>query len=231
MPFKVRATCVKMSGDMEKFPCQFGHKIGDEVIFDGETVTGKMCPDLLLLVYPHAFRMHYDGPRYRDHRNNALWVYQGAKQVDPAMKQYDGLGYKPVAPYKLPPNHVAASLLMYTVPGVGPLAKKKVDLPVTIKCSDIATQVVFKLEAFALCDSGRALPYFRRQMSIVDKIKAKPGIAVQKILDEFTTWEREQIYPPLGGAMLEMMLEELALTGYVQVRDGKAYPAKDAPPR
>ena len=33
---QVKATLVDWLGDEERYPCHFGHKIGDEFIFDGE---------------------------------------------------------------------------------------------------------------------------------------------------------------------------------------------------
>lgn len=233
MPWKVKATCVKILGNTERYPCQFGHQVGDEVIFDGDTMIGRMCPDLLLLAYPHVHRMHYMGPRYRDTRHYAVWLYQGGKRIDPSMKKYDGIGFKPVLePYNEPQYHMAYASPQWGFPGTGPKAQKRVDLPVMVRCPDAAVFVTFKFEAFALVDIGRGLPYYRRQMSIMDKVKAKPGIPVNKILDEFTKWEREEIYPPLmGNAMVETLLEELELAGYAEVRGRKAYVLKDLPPR
>ena len=36
MPFKVKATLIGFLGNTERYPCHFNHKVGDEVIFDGE---------------------------------------------------------------------------------------------------------------------------------------------------------------------------------------------------
>ena len=39
--------------------CEFGHKVGDEVIFDGETVQGKVCISALYSFLPKVFAMRY----------------------------------------------------------------------------------------------------------------------------------------------------------------------------
>ena len=50
-----------------------------------------------------------------------------------------------------------------------------------------------ELEAIDLVDYGDGLPYTRRSLSILNKISNKPGIAVNKIIDEFYDAERDDI--------------------------------------
>jgi uncharacterized repeat protein (TIGR04076 family) len=40
--------------------CAAGHKIGDEVIFDGQTVQGKICIHALYSVLPKVLAMRYE---------------------------------------------------------------------------------------------------------------------------------------------------------------------------
>lgn len=63
-----------------------------------------------------------------------------------------------------------------------------------------------------------------REMSILEKIKKKPGISIETILARFSEWERDEMFPPLTPILLDLMLDELVQTGYVDVRDGKAHP-------
>ena len=58
MPFKVKMTCVEVNGR-----CVQGHKVGDEIVFDGPKVIGKLCPDVLNAVYPKIYAMRY-GARF-----------------------------------------------------------------------------------------------------------------------------------------------------------------------
>lgn len=75
-----------------------------------------------------------------------------------------------------------------------------------------------------MASGGYTLPYYRREMSILEKIKEKPGITVDEILDKFTDFERDEIYPPLYPVNVQLMLDELAEVNYIELRDGKAYP-------
>lgn len=53
-PFKVVVTVVSVQGT-----CSFGHKAGDQVVFDGETVNGRVCLSALYSVLPKVFAMRY----------------------------------------------------------------------------------------------------------------------------------------------------------------------------
>jgi len=77
---------------------------------------------------------------------------------------------------------------------------------------------------YDLSDRGMDLPYYNREMSILEKVKADPGLKPDGILNKFTQWEREEIYPALGPALLGIYLEELETVGYVDIKDGKIYP-------
>ena len=62
--FQVKATVVRFSGDTEKFPCHFGYKIGDEIIYDGENFIGRICMQVLPLLEKHIPPLYAAGPRY-----------------------------------------------------------------------------------------------------------------------------------------------------------------------
>ncbi len=82
--------------------------------------------------------------------------------------------------------------------------------------------MAMKIEAFDLSDKGDATPYFRRQMSILNKVLPKQGIEVDKILGEFSKDEIEIPYPALSQIMIEALSEELELMDYLEIQDGKA---------
>ena len=44
----------------QKGTCAFGHKVGDEVVFDGETIQGRVCLSALYSVLPKVFAMRYE---------------------------------------------------------------------------------------------------------------------------------------------------------------------------
>ena len=56
----------------------------------------------------------------------------------------------------------------------------------------------------------------------MSRVLPRPGIAVDKILNEFTKEEIENIYPSLSPILVEALVEELELIGYLEIKDGKA---------
>jgi uncharacterized repeat protein (TIGR04076 family) len=218
--YKVKVTVIDFIGDKGKYPCHHGYKLGDELIFDGEGFIGTMCPSLLPLVMPKILELHAAGPRYRDTMYYYPFLYSPVSALEPKNKKYDGIGFKNVLEtYSEPKYHMAnlASSGFKWPPPTERIAKKDV----TIICPDYRTSVKVKLEAFDLSDKGRNIPYFRRQMVILDRILKKPGIKMDKILGEFTKKEIEGIYPALSPIMVQALTEELELMSYVTIREGK----------
>jgi uncharacterized repeat protein (TIGR04076 family) len=52
--YKIVAKVISQEGT-----CAFGHKVGDTVVFDGETVEGRICISALYSFIPKVFAMHY----------------------------------------------------------------------------------------------------------------------------------------------------------------------------
>lgn len=52
--FRIVASVIRQKGH-----CAAGHQIGDEVIFDGQTVQGKVCIHALCSFLPKVFAMRY----------------------------------------------------------------------------------------------------------------------------------------------------------------------------
>jgi uncharacterized repeat protein (TIGR04076 family) len=219
--YKVKVTVIDFIGDKEKYPCHHGYKLGDELIFDGESFSGTICPSLLPLVIPKILELHAAGPRYRDTMYYYPFLYSPVSALEPKNKKYDGIGFRNVLEtYSEPKYHMAnlASAGFKWPPPEERIIKKDV----TIICPDYRTSVKVKLEACDLSDRGRNIPYFRRQMVILHKILKKPGIKTDAILKEFTKKEIEGIYPALSPIMVQALAEELQLMSYLQIRDGKA---------
>lgn len=223
MPFKVKATLVKFLGDTKKYPCHFLHKIGDEIIWDGEKLIGRVCPDVLPLLIPIMHAVRYAGPRYLNPMYYAPFWYASLSIFDPTMKKYDGVGWKVVKEKIIEPPYHMTSLQPSGAFQWPPASERIVLKDLTVICPDTRTAAVFKVEAFDLSDAGYDIPYFRRQMMILHKIMQKPGIEVDKILDEFTEEEKCEIYPPLSPVLIEALLEELNLLKYIEIRDRKVY--------
>jgi uncharacterized repeat protein (TIGR04076 family) len=224
--FKVKATVIGFDNDEKKYPCHFRYKIGDEIVYDGETITGRVCPSMAP-VFGRAFNdllasggRHQEGEMpgsYFPFWHSPLSVY------DPAWKKYDGVGFRPTTErpeenYKF----IADETLFDTPPGgkyiIGKGTAKR---EFSLVCGDKHTLVRFKVEAFDLADKGDSLPYYRREMSILNKIAAQPGIAMKSILNEFSKDEINNIYPILGQKIIAALVGELELMGYVNVTDEK----------
>ena len=52
--FKIVARVIRQEGH-----CAAGHQVGDEVVFDGETVDGKVCISALYSFLPKVYAMRY----------------------------------------------------------------------------------------------------------------------------------------------------------------------------
>ena len=54
VPYKIMVKVKSVKGH-----CDLGHKPGDEIIFDGKTVKGRICLDALCSFLPKVFAMRY----------------------------------------------------------------------------------------------------------------------------------------------------------------------------
>jgi hypothetical protein len=172
--------------------------------------------------------VHASGPRYKDYLFYYPFLYAPVSLDDPSLKKYDGLGFRNVfQTYTEPKYHMAnlASSGTFLWP---PPEKRFTQRDVRVICPDYRTSVVVKIEAFDLSDKGRNIPYFRREMTILDKILRKPGIEANKILNEFSKEQIEGIYPALSQVMVLSLLEEMELMGYLEIKDGKVFTNKKA---
>ncbi|RJR41076.1 MAG: hypothetical protein C4576_18695, partial [Desulfobacteraceae bacterium] len=103
--FQVKATLVAFLGDEEKYPCHMQHRIGDEIVFDGERYIGRLCPDVWPLLTPKAAALHQAGPRYRESFYYYPFWYAPPSLRDPSMKKYDGLGFRNVFETHVEPRY------------------------------------------------------------------------------------------------------------------------------
>jgi uncharacterized repeat protein (TIGR04076 family) len=217
--FKVKAIVVEFVGDVEKYPCHHQYKIGDEFIFDGAEFQGSICPSLAITVVPRMMEIHSAGPRYKDYVHYYPFLYAPDSVDDPQSKKLDGLGFKNnFAPITNPPYNVAN--LTASSKFKWPPERRITQRDVRLICPDFRTSVVVKIEAFDLSDTGRNIPFFRREMALLYKIILNPGIPADKLLSLFASEQIENIYPALSQPMIESLLEELELMGYLKIHDG-----------
>ena len=220
--FKVKATVVGFLGDEEKYPCHFRHKIGDEFIWDGEKFIGRVCSSVFPLLAPKIAQLHAAGPRYTEPWQYYPFWYTAVSLKDTSSKIIDGLGFKNVLKTPVLPKYDMANLMPGNAWKWPPQEERNIARDPMVVCTDTRTSVVLKLEAFDLSDKGYDTPFFRRQMMILSRVLPKEGIAVDKILNEFSNEEKEGIYPALNQVFLQILVEELELIGYLEIKNGKA---------
>lgn len=220
--FKVKATVVGFLGDEERYPCHFQHKVGDEFIFDGEKFIGRICPHMVPALIPRMLELYGAGPRIISAGYYFPFWYSPLSVKDPSLKKYDGVGFRNVLKTIVEPPHHMARLEPSEAFNWPPHPERTIARDASVICGDKRTAMRMKIEAFDLSDKGECIPYFRRQMSILSKVLPKPGIAVDKILNEFTKEEIENIYPALSPIMVQILAEELALMGYLEIQNGRA---------
>jgi hypothetical protein len=214
MPYKIRFKHVGFMGDPKAFPCHFAYKVGEEIIYNGERLEGRICPGVLPKLADTLSIVMYSGSR---HYERILFRYSGLSARDLSMKEHDGIGFRPL---KEPPEGANRKLLQH-IPQELP---KDLDKRIRFSCGDIRTLSTFEVELIGLADGGSCIPYYRREMSILEKIKEEPGMTVDEILKKFSKRDREGIYPPLHSINVGLILDELAEVDYIELRDEKAYP-------
>jgi hypothetical protein len=222
--FQVKATAIGFGGDEQKYPCHFQHKIGDTFIYDGEKYIGRICPGFSAVVVPRMMDFYAAGPRPvpTPQYYYAFW-YAPVSRRDPSRKKLDGIGFRNILHTEVEPRGSIASLQPAHAFDWPPLKERTVFLDRSIvTCGDTRTSLMMKIEAFDLADKGDSVTYFRRQMSILNKVLAKPEINVDKILNEFSKEQIEEIYPALSPILVKILAEELMLMDYLKIENGLA---------
>lgn len=215
MPFKVRCKLVAWTGDHDNFPCHFNYSIGDEFFYDGEKFEGRICNGLLKNMAQVIWNtVFYGGGDY----DRMVYLYSGLSARAPEMKQYDGIGFRPLkkAPEGADPKYLGS---FSADPPISLIKRQR-----SFICDDTRTGARFICEPVDIASGGDMLTYYNRAMSILEKVREQPGMTVGELLDTYSTFEREEIYPPLYELNVSLMLDEMAVVNYIEMRDGKAYP-------
>ena len=212
--FKVKGTFVGFMNDSEKYPCHFDYKPGETFTYDGEKIEGRICPGVLLTMVPTVWQTFFMGNRAYE---RILFKYSGLSVKDPTKKEVDGIGFRPLK--ETVTDNDNRSTIVST-----PERPTRLKQETGFACADCRTSAYFSVETVDLASGGYTLPYYRREMSILEKVKEQPGMDASDILDSFTEAEKEDIYPPLHKVNVQLMLEELEETNYVTIKDGRAFP-------
>ena len=217
--YKVRCKLFKFEGDPQNFPCHFNYEIGDEIYYDGVNFTGKVCPHLIIPMMPIVHGIHCLGNNYA---KNMAFRYRGHDARDQSLAKYDGVGWRPI---KSEPAPAAASSSPF--PSDSKLKKAR---GAHFMCSDTRTLAHFSCEPVDLSDSEFCQPFYRRAISLLEKIEAEPGIDLDTILNRFTAFQKENISPPLTPVLSQVLLEALEDMDYITIQDNTARATGRQPP-
>ena len=220
--FKVKATMIRFAGDEVKYPCHFGYKVGDEIIYDGESFIGRICLQIIPLLDKYVPPLYAAGPRYKNPPSFFPFFYAPLSRREPDQKKYDGLGFRIVKENIVEPKYHMGNFKSPNAFKWPPHDKRDIGQDLVGRCDDLRTAATFKFEAFDLADKGDAIPYFRKEMVILSTVLPRPGIEVSRIMSELPKEHLEDIYPGINPVMLEVLIEELELMDYLEIRDGKA---------
>jgi uncharacterized repeat protein (TIGR04076 family) len=208
MAFKVGAKFVGFFADEEKYPCHFDYKIGEEITYDGARFEGRICPGLLNVLIPKIKIIADSGTR---HFQWTLFRKHGGPSVrDPSMKEHDGIGFRML---DKPPDELEKKFFTPVEKGV------------VVCCEDVRTLAAFSVEPIDLAGGGFYLGDYKRQIEILEIIKAAPGLTVDDILSKYSDYEKN-LYVRLTPDFVKLALEEMAMVNYIELKNGKAYPAK-----
>jgi len=197
------------------------YEIGDEITFDGKNVEGSICPDMLPRLGELMGAMHAAGPRYVDPGYYLSFWYAPPSVSDPDLAKYDGNGFAPVLKtIEEPPFHVRhlQDPKSFNWP---PHPERTVAKEVTMFCPDVRTSGLFVFSCYDLADCGQDAPYFRRQITIMDRVAKNGGsIKISEIPNLYDDFERMEIYPPMVKEMVLPLIEELYLLDFATEEDG-----------
>lgn len=210
--YKVKCKLTEFVCDESKHPCHFNYKVGDEIYYDGDAFTGRICPGLIASMMPIVHGVFTLGHKYTE---NIAYRYRGSDVRDQDMQKYDGIGFRPIE---------GKGLLS------GNLSPEGRSRGHHFLCADTRTLAHFSCEPVDLSDSEYAQPFYRRAISILEKIESEPGIAASEILGRFTGFQRDSISPRLTPVLTGVLLEALEDMCYISIKDGKAYATGKEPP-
>jgi len=205
MAYKVRAKFGGFLADEANNPCHFDYQPGEEIIFDGSKIEGRFCPGAWSTVMPVVRTMMDSGLK---HFKSMLFRKHGGPSLrDPSMKEHDGIGFRMS---NKPPDEIEKK---YYIP---------MDEGIVVCCEDIRTLARFIISPIGLADGGFYLGDYKRQIEILNRIKSKPGMTVQDILDSYSDYEKG-LYVPINRGFVTVALEEMETVNYIEIREGRAY--------
>ena len=223
MAFAVKATLVAFWGDVERYPCHAMLKIGDTVTFDGAEIKGRFCADTMTRIVDAMYKVFLAGPRYIDPSYYDNFWYAPLSTADPSKTAYDGNGWTPALDASEYPERKPGRLQSSDAHSWPPADRYPFMTETTVKCPDARTSAVFLIEAYDLASGGgRSNPFFRRQITIMDRIAKSEGRSwpIDKVQELYTDFELYEVYPPLVKELYVPGIRELEILGFAEIKDG-----------
>ena len=222
MALAVKATLVAFWGDVENFPCHAMLKIGDTVTFDGSEIKGKFCADTMTRIVDAMYKVFLAGPRYIDPIYYDNFWYAPLSTADSSKVAYDGNGWTPVLEEQEDTGK-SGYLQSSQAHKWPPVDRYPFMTETTVKCPDARTIAVFLIEPYDLADGGgRALPFVRRQITMMDRIAKSEGRTwpLARVAELYSDFEIFEVYPPLVKQIIEPGIKELEILGFAEIKDG-----------
>lgn len=222
MPFQVRAKLVAWLGDPVKYPCHHMYEIGDEIIYDGESLIGSVCPDMFKELGRLMNEVHNAGPRYVETGYYLPFWYAPCSKANPEKAKYDGNGFDNVLETIIEPKYHLRTMQDPNSFNWPPCHERIVAKQVSMFCPDIRTSGLFTFEAFDLSVKGQDKPHGRRQMTIMDRVWKQPdhSYRIERIGEDlYDDFERMEIYPPVVPEYVRGLIDEMRLLDYAVIED------------
>ena len=219
--YLVKCKLLEFVRDEKEHPCHFNYKIGDEIYYDGERFTGRICHGLLASMIPVVHETFLLGHKYSE---TVAFKYRGEDIRDPEMEEYDGAGFRTVIP---PGEENEAKIKPGKYDKNAPSGRSRGH---HFFCSDQRTLAHFSCVPVDLSDCGYAQPFYRRAIAILEKIESEPGIDTSEIIKRFTDFQKNTISPRLTTLLMGVLLEALEDMEYITITDGKATATGKEPP-
>ena len=219
--YLVKCKMIEFVRDENEHPCHFNYKIGEEIYYDGERFTGRICHSLIPSMMPVVHGIFLQGHKYSE---NVAFKYRGEDERDPEMEKYDGSGFRAVI---RPGEELEAKIKPGKYAENAPSGRSRGH---HFFCGDQRTLAHFSCEPVDLSDSDYAQPFYRRAISILEKIEAEPGIETTEIINRFTNFQKNAIAPRLTPLLISVLLDALEDMRYIVTADGKATATGREPP-
>jgi len=178
--------------DENKFSFHFNYKVEDQLYYDGDSFSGRVCPGLFASMIPVIHGVFLLGNRYNE---NIMRRYRGRDTRAPGMIPYDGVGFR-LLKTPLDPETPVVEEPLWKDPKTGK------GRGAHFLCADHHVLAHFKWEPVDLSDCEYVQLFYRTEIAVLEKIEAGPGILINEIIDRFTPFDWNKFGQLLIGPVM-----------------------------